>query len=65
MKNFRFSTRGFSLYPASCFDLLEFFFFFSLFIKGCDMVRLAFKDHSGYYLKDGLEGTEIRGSDSS
>lgn len=30
------------------------------------MVRLAFyKDLSGYYLRDVLEETEIRGSDSS
>lgn len=65
MKNFRFSTEGFSLYPPGSFDLLEVFFFFFLFIKRCDMVKWAFKDHSGYRLRDGLEGCEIRGSDAS
>ena len=49
MKNFRFSTEGFSLYPPGSFDLLEVFFFFFLFIKRCDMVKWAFKDHSGYF----------------
>lgn len=29
------------------------------------MVKWAFKDHSGYRLRDGLEGCEIRGSDAS